>query len=203
MKTLTQTALATLALLLPATLYARLGESGDEIAKRFGSEVKVHPQYSNASMAIYELGRALYFSMSAETSKMMDVLSNWGWERVTFRGYVFGEFKVYVILLDDKSVFEHYSRAAMLSDKEMETLLSANSGGGKWQQRVNTQDPVSSIRKWVIMDPTTKKPTRMAITDDGSNLSLYLPAIALYCAEAAQSIVSQSEAKRKGTIKGF
>ena len=196
--------MASLALLLAAVdLHARIGESGEEIANRFGKEEKVHPSYSNASMAVDELGRALYFSIGADTSKIMDALNGWNWERVTFRGYRFGEFSVYVILLDNKSVFEHYSRGATLSEQEMDTLLTSNSGGGKWQQIVNRVDPGSSIRNWKIVNPDTKKPSRMAITNGGSNVSFYVPEIVLYCAEAAQNIVNKSEKKRTENVKGF
>ena len=202
-KTFIRLALALIALQIPTIARARLGETGEEITKRFGDEVQVHPSYANSSMAIDELGRALYFSIGAETQKIMDVLNSWSWDRVTFRGYRFGEFNVYVILLDNKSVFEHYSRGATLNEQEMDKLLASNSGGNKWQKIVRGPDADSSIRIWKITEPNTKKLGRMAITNGGSNLSFYVPDIVIYCVNAATSIAEKSEKKRTEGLKGF
>lgn len=183
------------------TLHARLGESGEEVANRFGKEVKVHPNLSNASMAVYEFRQALYYSIGEDTAKLMDVLKGWNWDRVTFRGYRFGEFNVYVILLDNKSVFENYSRVAALSEQEMDTLLTANSDGNQWQEIESNAD--SLIRNWKVADPTTKKATRMAVSNGGNTLSLYVPDIVLHCAAAAKAIAEKSEKNRTDNVKGF
>src|SRR5438874_3819547 len=104
------TLVALSAVLLPSRATARLGETGDEISKRFGSEERVHPLLNNASLAVDELGSAFYFTLGTDSSQIMEALRGWSWDRVSFRGYRFGEFNVCIILLDDKSVFENYSR---------------------------------------------------------------------------------------------
>jgi hypothetical protein len=108
-----------------------------------------------------------------------------------------------VILLDDKSVFENYSRGATLSEKEMDALLTSNSGANKWRRANNPADTNGSIQTWKAIDSATKKPSRYAVTNGGSNLSFYVPDILEYCEEAAKSIVNGAAKKKAETIKGF
>lgn len=217
-----QTILVIFAVLLPATLHARIGETEDEITKRFGKEEeeraldrqdreKINKRFDthlldrNAAMAFRELKDALHWSIGQETRKFMDMLSEWNWDRVTFRCYQFGEFKVHVILLDNKSVFEHYQRYPDLNEQEVDTLLTSNAGGSKWEKIAPPPDSGSgsTFKKWKIVDPTTRKPSRLAISNGGTQISFFVPEIVLYCTEAAKTIAEEKEKKRKDGIKGF
>lgn len=206
MKTLTQShidaprdkAVLTMLVIILSTmqLYARLGESGDEIAKRFGEEQRLSPVSTNATMALYELesawsssGKPLGLSQDETDAVggLFRILRTWNWERVAFHGSKLGDFRVCVILLDDKSVFEEYLRGETLSDQDVDALLKANSSGNEWQK--------VSKDFWKIIDPATKKPLRLAVTNGGSNLSFYTIGILSYCLEAAQ--ITEDNAKKK------
>lgn len=194
----------------PLTTHAILGESGEEMAKRFGAEQRVHPTRSNADMAVYELEGALRLGpepagvpagINKAIPEMFRLLSAWNWETVSFRGYRVGEFSVSVILLGDRSVFEHYShnQGATFSDAEMNSLLDSNSGGSRWQQ-LPAAYAGDSIRRWQVQDSVTHKPSRIALTNGGSNLSIYVPDILIYCVNATKALLNKEDKSRADSM---
>lgn len=184
---------------------ARLGESGDEIAKRFGDQQRVHPQISNAKWALDELEGAWRIQPGPQDqiAELFDVLRSWSWERVEFRGYRRGDFTVLVMLLDDKSVFEHCLREATLFDQEMNDLLAAQSAGSKWQRSNNPEETNGAIQTWKIIDSATRKPLRFAVSNGGSSISFYSTGILQYCVEAAKRTIDEAEKKKRKAIDGF
>lgn len=199
------TSLALAVLFSTCGAYARLGESGDEIAKRFGDQQRVHPQISNAKWAVDELEGAWRIQPGPEDqiAELFDVLRRWNWERVEFRGYRRGDFIVLVILLDNKSVFEHCKRGATLSDQEMNDLLAAQSAVGKWQRSNNPEETNGAIQTWKISDGATRKPIRFAVSNGGSSVSFYSPEMLQYCLDAGKRIKDDADKSNRKTIDGF
>lgn len=211
MKTLLQKCLKGHVLTILVTLFAnrlhaRLGETGEGIAKRFGDEQQVHPSLSNATRAVYELEGAWRLHPGIEqhvVAELFKGLGTWNWGRVTFHGYKFGDFRVLVILLDNKSVFEYYSRGEALSKDDIEALLASNSGGNTWEKSDDSDYEIGSIQTWKVVDQTTKKESRFAVTNGGRNLAFSTPAIMIYCAESLKTIIDEAEKKKAKAIKGF
>lgn len=199
------TVLGSALLLFACEAHARLDETGEEIAKRFGDQERVHPQLSNAAWAFHELEGACRREPGPEDkmAELFDRVRHWNWDDADFRGYRRGKVTILVILLNDKAVFEHYMQGATFSDEDLNQLLSAQSGGSKWKRSNNSGDTIGSIRTWRTIDPATEKPSRYAITNGGSSISFYSPAIIDYCIEAARRMASDAEKNKKKTMDGF
>jgi hypothetical protein len=181
---------------------ARLGESYDELVKRFGAELEPQPEipYSTASLIWSEVASTLtgdkQFPKEREYQKKANSIDI---SKLSFHRFRAGDIFVSVVLMDGRACYESYNRSNPFKPEEENALRTANAGDYVWVDEFKGVNPDLENIRFVIRETN---PIRYMV-NKGSALAFYVADLRVFAVESIKRIIDESEKRRKANLNTF